>query len=100
LIAFMRGQRMFNYRVAGVALRDERVLLQRDGPDHFWNLPGGPAEMGELSAETLRRAMHTALGLAVDVGRSCALLCGPYRIRSWISGTRNGYGCRRVADRA
>ncbi len=59
----------FVFRVAGVALHEDRVLLHRTDGDDFWSLPGGRGEMMEPSPETLRRELHEETGLAVTVGR-------------------------------
>ncbi len=59
----------FNYRVAGVALDDGRVLLHRSEQDDFWALPGGRVELCELAEEALRREMQEELGIAVRVER-------------------------------
>jgi ADP-ribose pyrophosphatase YjhB (NUDIX family) len=59
----------FNYRVAGIARRDQQVLLNHlEGQDH-WFLPGGRVEMGETSREGLRREMQEELQEDVRVGR-------------------------------
>jgi 8-oxo-dGTP pyrophosphatase MutT (NUDIX family) len=59
----------FVYRVAGVAVHHDRVLLHRAERDNFWSLPGGRGEMMEPSPETLRREMREETGLAVSVDR-------------------------------
>lgn len=58
----------FTVRVAGVCLRDDHVLLHTGEGTDFWSLPGGRCEMGESSAETLRREMEEETGLHVTVG--------------------------------
>ena len=40
----------FHYRVAGVAMHDARVLLQRTEIDDFWSLPGGHVELHESTS--------------------------------------------------
>lgn len=60
---------VFNYRVAGIALRDGAVLLHRGPDDEFWTLPGGRCELLEPSAETLVREMQEELGQDVRVDR-------------------------------
>jgi 8-oxo-dGTP pyrophosphatase MutT (NUDIX family) len=59
----------FVFRVAGVAVHNDRVLLHRSERDGFWSLPGGRGEMMEPSPETLRREMREETGLAVTVDR-------------------------------
>jgi hypothetical protein len=41
MIRFDQGNRRFNYRVAGVAVHHNSVLLHRVNSDPFWTLPGG-----------------------------------------------------------
>ncbi|MDX3929145.1 MAG: NUDIX hydrolase [Shinella sp.] len=61
--------RRFNYRIAGLGFRDGHVLVHRATHEAFWSFPGGRAEIGETSAETLRREMVEELGVEVAVGR-------------------------------
>jgi 8-oxo-dGTP pyrophosphatase MutT (NUDIX family) len=58
----------FNYRGAGVFVEDERVLLQRFSDASYWFLPGGRVEVGEASAESLRREMREELGVTIIRG--------------------------------
>ena len=59
----------FTYRVAGIAILDDHVLLHRSVGGDYWILPGGRAELMEQAAETLRREMLEETGLHVTVGR-------------------------------
>jgi ADP-ribose pyrophosphatase YjhB (NUDIX family) len=69
MITWDSGRARFNYRVAGIALDGDRVLLVRaDGYD-FWFMPGGRGELLEPARDTLRREMRAELGVAVEVGR-------------------------------
>ena len=52
----------FNYRIVGVAVRGDEVLLHRAVTDDFWALPGGRAELLEPAEATLRREMREELG--------------------------------------
>lgn len=63
------GKKRFNYRIAGLGFRDGHVLVHRATHETFWTFPGGRAEIGETSAETLRREMREELGVEVTVGR-------------------------------
>ncbi|MCL6580416.1 MAG: NUDIX domain-containing protein [Firmicutes bacterium] len=74
MISFSQGGTLFNYRVAGVAYRDDglggrRVLLHRSAKDDFWCLPGGRCELLEASREAVRREMREEIGVEVEVGR-------------------------------
>lgn len=69
LIRLSSGKRRFNYRIAGLGFRDGHVLVHRATHESFWTFPGGRAEIGETSAETLQREMVEELGVTVEVGR-------------------------------
>lgn len=68
-IRFNDKGRRFNARVAGLALRDDHLLIHRAVHEPFWTIPGGTAEMGEDSRTTLVREMQEELGVDVTVGR-------------------------------
>jgi 8-oxo-dGTP pyrophosphatase MutT (NUDIX family) len=69
MIIIKQGSLRFVYRVAGVAVHRDRVLLHRAADDNFWALPGGRGEMMEPSPETLRREMREELSADVAVDR-------------------------------
>lgn len=69
MICFDVGEMRFNYRVAGIALRDNQVLLNRLEDQKFWFLPGGRVEMGEPSIVALRREILEELQEEVQVGQ-------------------------------
>ena len=59
---------LFNYRVAGVAIVDGKVLLHKTPADKFWSLPGGRASLFEFSKNTLIREMQEETGMDIVVG--------------------------------
>jgi ADP-ribose pyrophosphatase YjhB (NUDIX family) len=69
MISFSQESNCFNYRIAGVAVDGDRVLLHRAEHEPFWSLPGGRAEFGETADATLRREMREELGVEVEVVR-------------------------------
>jgi 8-oxo-dGTP pyrophosphatase MutT (NUDIX family) len=69
LIKLNAGQSRFQMRVAGLGFRDGHVLVHRAKHEPFWTFPGGRAEIGETSEETLQREMVEELGVEVTVGR-------------------------------
>jgi ADP-ribose pyrophosphatase YjhB (NUDIX family) len=60
---------MFQYRVAAIALRDDRVLLCRDNLNRLWYMPGGRVELGESSETALIREMSEELNVSVQIER-------------------------------
>jgi 8-oxo-dGTP pyrophosphatase MutT (NUDIX family) len=64
-----KPKRVFQMRIAGLAFRDGHVLVHRAVHEPFWTFPGGRAEMGETSEETLAREMMEELGVTAEVGR-------------------------------
>lgn len=69
LITIKDGKRRFNHRIAGLAFRDGHVLVHRATHEAFWTFPGGRAEIGETSEETLRREMMEELEVEARVER-------------------------------
>ena len=59
---------LFNFRVAGVAIHNGKLLLHKTPTDNFWSLPGGRVDMFEFSKETLLREMLEEIGKTVEVG--------------------------------
>ena len=64
-----KPKRIFQMRIAGLGFRDGHVLVHRAVHETFWTFPGGRAEVGETSEETLKREMVEELGAEVKVGR-------------------------------
>lgn len=69
MVGFEKVSAHFNYRVAGVAIHNGRILLDRNARNTYWVLPGGHPEMMEPMTEALRREMHEEIGVDVEVVR-------------------------------
>lgn len=69
MIVLQQDGMRFSYRVAGVCIHDDYVLLHRAEPDDFWALPGGRCELLEASTVTLLREIREEIQLDVQVGR-------------------------------
>jgi 8-oxo-dGTP pyrophosphatase MutT (NUDIX family) len=69
LIRLNAGRQRFQVRIAGLGFRNGHVLVHRATHEAFWTFPGGRAEIGETSEETLKREMMEELGVEVTVGR-------------------------------
>ncbi len=69
MVEFDQGLGRFNYRVAGVAIHNGKVLLDRNTRNNYWVLPGGHPEMMESMATALRREVLEEIGAEVEVVR-------------------------------
>ena len=55
---------LFSYRVGGVLIKDNKILLTKGGDDY--SLPGGHSQIGETSRETIIREFKEETGLDVE----------------------------------
>jgi 8-oxo-dGTP pyrophosphatase MutT (NUDIX family) len=69
MVAFDKENVRFNYRVAGVAIHNGRILLDRNTSNSYWVLPGGHPELMESMADALRREVKEEIGADVEVVR-------------------------------
>lgn len=69
MIRLDKKPQLFSFRVAGIILQNEHVLVQAGVNDSYWALPGGRAEIGESSEQTIVREMHEELGRTVKIER-------------------------------
>lgn len=67
-ILFKTPDFVFSYRVAGICVRDGKVLLQKPTNDTGYAFPGGHVAFGETNAETLVREFREETGAEVCVG--------------------------------
>lgn len=68
-ILFKKEDGVFSYRVAGICIKNGRVLLQTTtGEDRSFAFPGGHVAFGETNAETLIREFREEIGADVAVG--------------------------------
>ena len=55
---------LFSYRVGGVLIKDNKILLTKGGDDY--SLPGGHSQIGETSQETIVREFKEETSLDVE----------------------------------
>ncbi|CAI6015472.1 hypothetical protein PAECIP112173_00045 [Paenibacillus sp. JJ-100] len=73
-ISYTQGKNRFNFRVAGIVMDVDRVLLHQAKQDDFWNLPGGRVEMNESTEAGIQREIMEELGVFVQVEK-LAFIC-------------------------
>lgn len=69
MISFERNNSKFNFRVAGIVINNERILLHTTLKDDFWNLPGGRVEFHESTDVALAREIKEKLNIDVRIDR-------------------------------
>ena len=68
-ILFKTPEWVFSYRVAGICVRNGKVLLQTTtGEDRSFAFPGGHVSFGETNEQTLIREFREEIGAEVSVG--------------------------------
>jgi ADP-ribose pyrophosphatase YjhB (NUDIX family) len=67
-IIFRREDYVFSYRVAGILVRGNKILLQKPTNDTGYAIPGGHVALGETNAETLEREFSEEIGADITVG--------------------------------
>ena len=68
-LLFKTENGVFSYRVAGICVREDRVLLQTTtGEDRSFAFPGGHVAFGDTNAQTLMREFKEEIGADISVG--------------------------------
>lgn len=67
-ILFKTPEAVFSYRVAGICVRNGKVLLQKSTNDTAYAFPGGHVAFGETNEETLVREFREETGADIRVG--------------------------------
>ncbi|MFW9972887.1 MAG: NUDIX hydrolase, partial [Candidatus Odinarchaeota archaeon] len=70
MITFEKESNIFTYRVVGVAIHNNKVLVHKSIHDDFWSLPGGRCEFLELSKDALIREMIEEIGVKIEIIRT------------------------------
>ena len=65
---------MFNCRVVGVCIKDNRIFLSKMKNDAYWTFVGGKVAMGESSAEAIVRECREELGVTLQADRLAAVI--------------------------
>lgn len=64
---FKTEKAVFNFRVAGIWIVNDHVLIHKDVDDLNWALPGGRVAIGEETEQTIVREFSEELGVNVIV---------------------------------
>ncbi|WP_427137484.1 NUDIX hydrolase [Psychrobacillus psychrodurans] len=68
-ISFKTTEGRFNYRVAGLIVKDNKLLIMQDKGQPYFYVPGGRIKMNEKSEDAVKREIQEELGVEVKVNR-------------------------------
>ena len=68
-ITFRTEVGRFNYRVAGLLIHDQKLLIMKDENSPYYYLPGGRVSMNELSTAAIVREIKEEIEIDVEVDR-------------------------------
>ncbi|MEK4085407.1 ADP-ribose pyrophosphatase YjhB, NUDIX family [Paenisporosarcina quisquiliarum] len=68
-ISFNTTEGRFNYRVAGLIVKDNKLLIMQDKGQPYFYVPGGRIKMNEKSVDAVKREIQEELGVEVNVDR-------------------------------
>lgn len=66
-ILFKTEEFVFSYRVAGILIKDKKILLQKPINDDCYSIPGGHVSFGEITSETLIREFKEEINADIKV---------------------------------
>lgn len=71
-IQIIDSETVFNYRVSGVVIKDNKIMLNRMKSDDFWTFVGGKVGFGESSEKAIVREYFEETGAKIEVERLAA----------------------------
>lgn len=66
-ILFKTNEYIFSYRVAGILIRDKKILLQKPKNDDGYSIPGGHVNFGETTSEALVREFKEEINTDIKI---------------------------------
>ena len=67
-ILFHTNDYIFSYRVAGICIKNDKILLQKPINDTAFAFPGGHVTLGETNEQTLMREFREEIDADINVG--------------------------------
>ncbi|BCJ94466.1 hypothetical protein acsn021_20350 [Anaerocolumna cellulosilytica] len=68
-ILFKTENDVFSYRIGGILIRDNKILLQKPKNDDGFSIPGGHVNFGEASSEALIREFKEEINADIKIER-------------------------------
>jgi ADP-ribose pyrophosphatase YjhB (NUDIX family) len=66
-ILFKYDDNVFSYRIAGILIKNDSILVQKPKSEDEYALPGGHVSFGETNEETLKREFLEETGIDIIV---------------------------------
>lgn len=73
-IQFAAGGGMFNCRVVGICIKENKIFLSKMAADDYWTFIGGKAMFGESSDEAIIREYREEVGADLQIDRLMAVI--------------------------
>ena len=73
-VHFEKDNYVFNYRVAVVIRKGDKILVQEHKQVDYYSLLGGRCEMGEDSISAVKREIKEETGLDISVNKTLAVI--------------------------
>lgn len=73
-INFNIDNEVFNYRVGIVIKKNNKILVQKDGPSDYYTLIGGRAKLGESSVEASLREFKEETGISAKYVKTLGIV--------------------------
>jgi len=68
-ISFKTEKGRFNYRVAGLILHNDQILIMKDELSPYYYIPGGRVNLYEIAEDAIKREIKEELRIDVRVNR-------------------------------
>jgi len=66
-ILFKTDEFVFSYRVAGILIKDKKILLQKPIDDDGYSIPGGHVSFGATTSEALIREFKEEMNADIKI---------------------------------
>ena len=73
-INFTLDTKVFNYRVGAVIKKNDKILVQKDGPSDYYTLIGGRCKLGESSIDASIREFKEETGISAKYVKTLGIV--------------------------